>query len=75
MCDVAQRQDRCCAEDCGYCSQSAHYEPGKVKSQLIGLDEVKKAAKERALLAPTVYALEPLGVPFEMIKIYKMSKP
>lgn len=35
-----------CAEDCGYCSQSAHYEPGKVKSQLIGLDEVKKAAKD-----------------------------
>jgi biotin synthase len=35
-----------CAEDCGYCSQSAHHKPGKVKSQLIGLDEVKSAAKE-----------------------------
>ena len=35
-----------CAEDCGYCSQSARYKPGKVKSKLIGLDEVKTAAKQ-----------------------------
>ena len=35
-----------CAEDCGYCSQSAHHKPGKVKSKLIGLEEVKIAAKE-----------------------------
>ena len=38
-----------CAEDCGYCSQSAHYKPGKVKSQLIGLDEVKKGSQRSAV--------------------------
>ena len=53
-----------CAEDCGYCSQSAHYEPGKVKSQLIGLDEVKKAAKEARAAGSIVCALGPLGAPF-----------
>ena len=34
-----------CAEDCGYCSQSAHFETGLEASKLMPLDEVVAAAK------------------------------
>ncbi|WP_300376359.1 biotin synthase BioB [Henriciella sp.] len=35
-----------CAEDCGYCNQSAHFETGLDASKLMPLDEVVSAAKE-----------------------------
>ncbi len=34
-----------CAEDCGYCSQSAHFDTGLEASKLMPLDEVVTAAK------------------------------
>ena len=34
-----------CPEDCGYCSQSAHYDTGLEKEKLTPLDEVLTAAK------------------------------
>ena len=34
-----------CPEDCGYCSQSAHYDTGLEKEKLMPLDEVLTAAK------------------------------
>ncbi|MEO0883285.1 MAG: biotin synthase BioB [Pseudomonadota bacterium] len=34
-----------CAEDCGYCSQSAHHDTGLQASKLMPLDEVVDAAK------------------------------
>ena len=34
-----------CPEDCGYCSQSAHYDTGLEKEKLMPLDEVLSAAK------------------------------
>ncbi len=34
-----------CAEDCGYCSQSAHHDTGLKASKLMALDEVMDAAK------------------------------
>jgi len=34
-----------CAEDCGYCSQSAHHDTGLPASKLMALDEVLEAAK------------------------------
>ncbi len=33
-----------CPEDCGYCSQSAHFDTGLKASKLMALDEVKQAA-------------------------------
>jgi len=33
-----------CPEDCGYCSQSAHFETGLKASKLMALDEVREAA-------------------------------
>ncbi|NOT40539.1 MAG: biotin synthase BioB [Alphaproteobacteria bacterium] len=33
-----------CPEDCGYCSQSSHFETGLKASKLMGLDEVRTAA-------------------------------
>ncbi len=35
-----------CPEDCGYCSQSAHYDTGLEREKLMPLDEVLAAAKE-----------------------------
>ena len=34
-----------CAEDCGYCSQSAHFDTGLKASKLMPLDEVMSAAR------------------------------
>ena len=34
-----------CAEDCGYCSQSAHFDTGLDASKLMPLDEVVTAAR------------------------------
>ena len=34
-----------CPEDCGYCSQSAHYDTGVKATKLMGADEVIAAAK------------------------------
>ncbi|MFZ5545429.1 MAG: biotin synthase BioB [Pseudomonadota bacterium] len=34
-----------CAEDCGYCSQSAHHDTGLAASKLMELDEVVQAAR------------------------------
>jgi biotin synthase len=35
-----------CPEDCGYCSQSAHFETGLKASKLMPLEEVRKAAEQ-----------------------------
>ena len=35
-----------CAENCGYCSQSAHFDTGLEASKLMPLDEVVEAARE-----------------------------
>ncbi|MBP6011278.1 MAG: biotin synthase BioB [Alphaproteobacteria bacterium] len=35
-----------CPEDCGYCSQSAHFETGLKASKLMALDEVRRAAEQ-----------------------------
>ena len=35
-----------CSENCGYCSQSAHYDTGLDREQLLDLDEVLAAARE-----------------------------
>ena len=35
-----------CAEDCGYCNQSAHFDTGLKASKLMPLDEVLEAAKK-----------------------------
>ncbi|TDR32394.1 biotin synthase BioB [Hydromonas duriensis] len=35
-----------CPEDCGYCSQSAHYDTGLVREKLMQVDDVLAAAKE-----------------------------
>lgn len=35
-----------CAEDCGYCSQSAHFDTGLKAEKLMALDEVVSAAKQ-----------------------------
>ncbi len=35
-----------CPEDCGYCSQSAHFETGLKASKLMALEEVKQAAAQ-----------------------------
>jgi biotin synthase len=35
-----------CPEDCGYCSQSAHFETGLKASKLMALEEVKTAAAQ-----------------------------
>lgn len=35
-----------CPEDCGYCSQSAHYDTGLEREKLMPVDEVLAAAKE-----------------------------
>ena len=35
-----------CPEDCGYCSQSAHFDTGLKASKLMALDEVKQAAAQ-----------------------------
>jgi biotin synthase len=34
-----------CPEDCGYCSQSAHYKTGVAREELMNLTEVREAAK------------------------------
>ncbi|MCW9089424.1 MAG: biotin synthase BioB [Gammaproteobacteria bacterium] len=34
-----------CAEDCGYCSQSAHFDTGLAREALMAVDEVVSAAK------------------------------
>jgi biotin synthase len=34
-----------CAENCGYCSQSAHFETGLSASKLMPVDEVVEAAR------------------------------
>lgn len=34
-----------CPEDCGYCSQSAHFDTGLKATKLMALEEVKKAAR------------------------------
>jgi len=34
-----------CSEDCGYCSQSSHYDTGLEKERLMPLDEVLKSAR------------------------------
>src|SRR5437763_10947554 len=39
-----------CAEDCGYCAQSAHFKTGVPSTPLMSLDEVReKAAKAKGL--------------------------
>ncbi|WP_291845533.1 biotin synthase BioB [Maricaulis sp.] len=35
-----------CAEDCGYCNQSAHFDTGLAASKLMPLDDVMSAAKK-----------------------------
>ena len=35
-----------CSENCGYCSQSAHYDTGLDREQLLDLDEVLAAARD-----------------------------
>jgi biotin synthase len=35
-----------CVEDCGYCSQSAHFDTGLKATKLMAVDEVKKAASQ-----------------------------
>jgi biotin synthase len=35
-----------CPEDCGYCSQSAHYDTPVAREPLLGLDVVKEKARE-----------------------------
>jgi biotin synthase len=35
-----------CPEDCGYCSQSAHFDTGLKASKLMAVEEVKKAAAQ-----------------------------
>lgn len=33
-----------CPEDCGYCGQSAHYEPGRKRQPMISVEDVRSAA-------------------------------
>ena len=50
-----------CAEDCGYCSQSAHFDTGLDASKLMPLDEVVTAARRAKEMARTGSAWERPG--------------
>ncbi len=45
LCTLLSIKTGGCPEDCHYCSQSAHFAPGRVRSELVGLEEVIEAAK------------------------------
>lgn len=46
-----------CSEDCGYCSQSAHYATGVAATPLLSLDEVKDRAKQAKQLGATRFCM------------------
>src|SRR5438874_5406233 len=46
-----------CPEDCGYCSQSAHYQTGVEATPLLSLDEVKQRALQAKRLGATRFCM------------------
>ncbi len=46
-----------CPEDCGYCSQSAHYETGVAATPLLSLEEVKERALQAKRLGATRFCM------------------
>jgi biotin synthase len=46
-----------CPEDCGYCSQSAHYETGVERQPLLTVDEVKQRAEQAKAAGATRFCM------------------
>src|SRR5437899_2929978 len=46
-----------CAEDCGYCAQSAHFKTGVPSTPLISLDEVREKATRAKELGATRFCM------------------
>src|SRR5438874_6406556 len=46
-----------CSEDCGYCSQSAHYATGVPATALLSLDEVRQRATQAKQLGATRFCM------------------
>src|SRR5947207_796337 len=46
-----------CPEDCGYCSQSAHYQTAVPATPLMSLDEVKERAAQAKQLGATRFCM------------------
>jgi biotin synthase len=46
-----------CPEDCGYCSQSAHYDTGIAATPLLSLEEVKERAMQAKRLGATRFCM------------------
>jgi biotin synthase len=70
-----------CPEDCAYCPQSAHYQTGVSRAELLDLDEVRKAAAEARAQGATRFCMGaawrdvPDGPPFarvlDMVRIVR----
>ena len=45
-----------CSENCGYCSQSAHFDTGLARQDLLSVAAVQQAAEHAAATGPTYYA-------------------
>jgi len=62
-----------CPEDCAYCPQSAHYQTGVTRSDLVSLDELTAAATNARAQGATRFCMGaawrdvPDGVPFERV--------
>jgi biotin synthase len=62
-----------CPEDCAYCPQSAHYQTGVTRSDLVSLDELTAAATKARAQGATRFCMGaawrdvPDGVPFERV--------
>src|SRR5436190_10822287 len=62
-----------CPEDCAYCPQSAHYQTGVTRSDLVGLDELTAAATSARAQGATRFCMGaawrdvPDGAPFERV--------
>src|SRR3954451_15298337 len=46
-----------CAEDCGYCAQSAHHKTGVPSTPLLSLDEVRAKAEAARALGATRFCM------------------
>jgi biotin synthase len=62
-----------CPEDCGYCPQSAHYSTGVVRTELLTVAQVSKAARQARDQGATRFCMgaawrnAPSGEPFERV--------
>jgi biotin synthase len=62
-----------CPEDCAYCPQSAHYQTGVARTDLVGLDVLTKAAARAREQGATRFCMGaawrdvPEGAPFERV--------